>query len=296
MGVINRSQQSATSGSGIGSNIVTPAAASINRSLTLAQSDFILTPIKAKLQSVCLIFGDAGTGKTTFVTRYCPEPIAFFSFDGRANNAIKKAQDSGRVIYPTYIDYPADVMRLKDDEARRVGQIGIDKLIRNLEIAVAESLRGNINTIAVDTGTEYGELITMAARGRLDKAPKDFGDSKNLINRQWWRLFNLARAGNANLVVLSRAKAIWEGNAPTGNFTYRCHDVVYDAVDWAGHIRLRKFKGKLKQEFQLEITKAGNNIVELGEVYTKDDWEDLGGPFAYASMLQYEGSMDTDWR
>lgn len=265
------------------------------KKLTLADSDFI--QLKApKKQANVLIFGDNGQGKTTFVTKYAPEPIAFINYDRRADWAVVKAMEEGRKIHYTHVDYPADIMRLGDDVARKLGQAAIDKTIRNYEIAVRESEKGNIRTICLDTGTEYSELLKLAITGRIDKTKGDYGKSKDLINRQWWRLFTMAREGSAHVIVLSRAKAIWVDNEPTGNFTFRCPEVVGDAVDWAGQIRLKKGpKGKFKKKFELEITKGGINIAELGEVYTEEEWKDLGGPFVYACLLQYDGSDMEDW-
>jgi hypothetical protein len=58
-------------------------------------------------------------------------------------------------------------------------------------------------------------------------------------------------------------------------------------------------KGKVKKktkEFELEIVKAGVNIEQLGEVYTAQEWEEFGGPFVYACMMQYDGSDPEDWQ
>lgn len=260
----------------------------------IAGSDFY-DIVEPPLQSISLVFGDGGTGKTTFALEYAPEPAAFFSYDQRGRHVIKRAKDKGRRILPVEINIPANVTRLGDEQARKIGQQAIDKTIKNLEIAVRESQKGNVRTITLDTGTEYSEILSLAIRGRVDRTKGDYGKSKDLINREWWRIFNLAREGNAHLIILARAKAIWVNNEPTGNFSPRGPEVMMDAVDWAGQIRLKQRKGKLKKEFELEITKAGVNIEELGSVYTASDWEDFGGPFVYACWQQYEGSEPEDW-
>lgn len=267
-----------------------------NNGVDLSGSDFTIlkTP---KLQCNALVFGDAGNGKTTFATAFAPDPVAFINFDKRAEHAVMKAQQSGRQIYFTCVDFPANITKLEDTQARKIGQQAVDKVVRNFEWAVEQSRKGNVRTICIDTGTEYSEILKIAITGRIDKVKGDYGKSKDLINREWWRIFNTAREGNAHLIVLSRAKAIWVNNEPTGEFTYRGPEVMFDAVDWCGQIRLRKSVKKTpKKEFEIQIKKAGVNISELGEVYSKDEWEDLGGPFVYSCMLQYGGSNMEDWQ
>lgn len=261
----------------------------------IAGSDFTLLT-SPKRQANVLLFGDAGTGKSTFATAFAPEPVAFINFDRRADYAVTSAMAKNRRIYYTGIDIPANVTKLSDEAARKFGQAAVDKVIRNYELAIAESRKGNVRSICLDTITEYGELLKLAITGRIDKTKGDYGKSKDLINREIWRLFNLAREGNAHVIALSRAKAVWKDNEPTGRFTFRCPDVVNDAVDWAAHIRLKQTpKGKAKKEIEIEITKAGNNIEQLGEVYSEATWGGLG-PFAYGCMLQYPGSELEDWQ
>lgn len=264
---------------------------------TLADSDFELDE-DVKRQTIALVFGRNGEGKTTFVTEYAPGPIAYINFDNRDKEAIRKAREKGRTILRTHVPYDADVVKLGEEAAKSFGQAAVDKVVRNFEIAVRESQRGNVRTICLDTGTEYSEIVTLAVRGGLGKA-NDYGRSKDLINRAWWYLFGLAREGNAHLIVLARDKELWSANEPTGRYTFRGPDVMADGVDWAGQIRLKtsgigKKKQKLK-EFELHITKAGVNIEQLGEVYDKDIWDEMGGPFVTACVLQYEGSDVEDW-
>lgn len=261
----------------------------------LGDSDFEV--IKApKLQANILLFADAGCGKSTFATQYAPDPVAMINYDRRADHAVVKSTNSGRKVYMCRVDFPANITKLADDQARKIGQTALDKTVKNFEWAVRESQKGNVRSICLDTATELSEIMKLAITGRIDRTKGDYGRSKDLINREWWRLFNMAREGEAHLVVLSRAKAIWVNNEPTGRFTYRAPEVVNDAVDWAAQIRLKKQVGKKpKKEFEMEVTKAGINIAELGEVYSKEEWEDLGGPFVYGCLLQYEGSSPEDW-
>lgn len=304
MGVISRTREAARASAGAGAThgvadnrVIAAAMPEVGG---LADSDFELEPmLEPKRQSNTLVFGDGGTGKTTFATKFAPGPVAFFDLDRRSNNARFRAQQEGRRVVTCKIDFPANITKVDDVTARKIGQAAIDKLVRNMEIAVAESLKGNIRTICIDTATEYAEILSVAITGRIDRTKGDYGKSKNLINRELWKLFNLAREGNAHLIMLARAKAVWENNEPTGEFTYRGPEVLFDAVDWAAQIRIKKLRsvgpGTPTKRFELKMAKCGVNIEELGNVYTEEEWEELGGPFVLANLLQYPGTAPEDW-
>lgn len=261
---------------------------------SLPGSDFIQLG-EVKPQANVLIYGHGGSGKST-MGLFAPSPVAFINFDKRARHAVKNAERAGRKVHYMEVDFPANVTRLGVEEAKKIGQAAVNKVIKNFAIAVEMSLKGDVRTIVLDTGTEYGEILKIAITGRADRV-KDYGQSKDLINREFWRLCNMARESEANFIMLSRAKEIWENSEPTGKFTWRGPDVMNDAVDWSAHIRLKKgrVKGKVKKEFEIEITKAGVNIDELGEVYSSEDWEPVGGPFVHACMMQYPGTGPEDW-
>lgn len=258
--------------------------------------DFI-TLEEPKRQANILIFGDGGTGKTSFVTRYCPTPIALINFDRRAGYAVANAKQAGRVIHYLPVDFPAHISKVDIEPAKKLGQDALDRVIANYELAVTASIRGDVRTICLDTGTELSEIMKIAFTGRVDRTKGDYGQSKDLINRQWWRLLNTAREGLAHLVILARGKAVWEGNEPTGEFTYRGPEVMNDGVDWSGQIKVRQTKrmAQVVKSFEIKMTKCGVNIEELGKTYTEKDWEGLGGPFVYGSLMQYEGSNISDW-
>jgi hypothetical protein len=248
-----------------------------------------------------LLFGDGGTGKTSFVTRFAPEPIAIINLDKRARHAVAYAREKlGRKVLYTEVEFPANITRLDEKRAKEIGQAAINKVYRNFDWAVEQSISGNVRSICLDTGTEYGEILRIAITGRPDRTKGDYGISKDLINREWWRIFNRAREGNAHLIVLSRAKAIWVNNEPTGQFTYRGQEVMYDAADVAAQIRIVKRRlGKAlvaSKEYEIEIKKAGINGAELGNIYRREQWEELGGPFVYMAMQQWEDTDMEDWQ
>jgi hypothetical protein len=265
-----------------------------------AGSDFIVLG-KSRFQANAVVFGSGGAGKTTVVTEYAPDPVAFISLDRRADEAVRKAMKHGRRIVFLRVDTPANPTKLGDVEARKLGQSAVNKVIKNFEWAVKESLKGNIRTIGLDTGTEYAEMLNLAITGKEVRVKGDYGKSKDLMNREFWRLYNLAREGNAHFILLARAQEIWEGNEPTGRFKPRGPDVIHDGADWCGHIRLSKVQKKNEpKRFELQVTKAGNNIEKIGKVYVSDEesentWQPWG-PFLAPTWEQFEETTQpSDW-
>jgi hypothetical protein len=261
-------------------------------------SDFLELSVPKRQMNI-LTFGTPGTGKTSLATRFAPDPVVLINFDGRADHAVREAIDLGRRVEMMRVQIPASLNKRSDEECKKLGQEAVSKVIRNFEMAVQQSQKGNVRTIALDTGTEYAEILNLAITGKAIGVKGDYGKSKDLMNREFWRLFNLAREGNAHFIILARTKEVWIDNQPTGTFTYRGPSVMDEGADWSGHIRLRKgTKGKLKREFEIEITKSGLNIDQLGEVYKQGDWEGMDtSPFAYCCFMQYLniGSDLEDW-
>ncbi len=304
MGILRSGAAKVGSGGSGGSGGITRIGSPSINGKGIDGSDFT-EPTKPKPQSNCVIIGKSGQGKSSFVLKYAPEPIAFINLDGRADSAAYRAKEAGRKIHFLKIDMPANPTRLDDKTLRAAAQKAVNQFVRNYEWAVDQSLRGNIRTIAADTATEYAGLVNMAITGRVDRVKGDYGKSKDMINREFWRLFNLARSGNAHLVLLAREQEIWENNEPTGRLKARGPEVIEDGADWCGVIRLatgakpgKKIvvkRSSVVKEFELLITKGGVNIEELGQLYTQAEWGDEG-PFAYANYKQFEETSELeDW-
>ncbi len=269
---------------------------------SLADSDFRDTNPPRKWQSISLLFGDTGCAKTSFAVYHMPSPVALINFDGRHMPAVERAREAGRRVLETHISLPASVLRTGEAETQRICGAAVGRARRNLEIAVRESQRGNIRSICLDTGTELAEILYLSVRG----AKRDYGASDGFVNAEIRRCFDLAREGNAHFIMLTRSKSIWEGDEPTGRFTFRGPDPLAQGADWAAQIRWHGVRGKLSstkqtaatrnksRAFEIEITKS---VIpsEAGEVYTESLWEDLGGPFSYINLLQYPGSSVEDW-
>lgn len=253
--------------------------------------------VKPTRQANILIFGEDGTGKTSFCVKHAPEPIRVINFDGRADDVVAEAIKDGRdiemcKIMLTHKDLPPGQMM---KEAGRV----VDETMYSLEYALSNGAR----TILFDTATEYSEILKLAFDGTLKQTKEGaYGKDKDFVNRQWWRIFNRARAAkSAHIIVTARHKEIWKKREDgtqyaTGKFTYRCSPAVSAAVDWSAEIRLKKDHGRVIPAIELEIKKAGTNWEEISEIYSESDWEYMGGPFVYACVKMYKDSDLEDWQ
>lgn len=262
--------------------------------LSLAGSDFS-SEIKPKFQSLSLIYGDAGTLKSSFAFLHCPEPVFSLNFDGRDWDAFQRAKDQGREVYRVQFDLPAGIDSMEVAKAKEIAKKIQDKVVRNYQWCLNEAQKGNIATIFWDTATEATRVLAAALCGRTQAPNNDFGRTKGHINQFWMEdVGKAARQTPAHLVILSRAKEIWIDNKPSGYYEFRCPEAVNESVDWSANIRLRRLpNGKLTKDSELMITKAVN-IAEVGKVYTARDWQE-DGPFAYTCWQMWEKSDIEDW-
>lgn len=317
----------ATGGLVIPSGLVSSSAASSapNPNAVIPGTDFTVID-KPKRRAVVLLFGDAGTGKTTFGIRYTPQPAVLIGFDGRSEYAEEAMKLAGHPVPSVQISPPSVLQ--KSDNVKAAAHEVLKKFFRNYDGAIAASRSGAVKTIVIDTATELGAIIQLAIRGTLDQVKGDFGRSKDQINQLWRKIFDAARyTGNAHLIVLARAGAIWENNEPTGDFKAKVADEVREGVDFSLHIRLAPKLaglavgvgagtglvgaggglvamgpgaggvGGMQKEFELVVKKSGNTdpTKDSGLVLRQSDWGE-DGPFAYACSRLMPGSQPSDWR
>jgi hypothetical protein len=195
------------------------------------------------------------------------------------------------------LDYPANLSKLNDAQAKAAGQKTWDRHMKNYELAVKESMKGNVRTIVIDTATELAEILAISKDGRVDQKKDDYGRTKGFVKLEMAKMIKMSREGNANLILLARAKEVWEGGQPTGTFKYQGPDTFEYDADFAGHLRLERRRSvKMKQSLkhELQITKAGVDLEQLGEVYGEDDWGEMG-PFVYACVMNFPGTSPDDW-
>lgn len=264
---------------------------------TLPGSDFICPPVPRK-QAVALIFGLPAHGKTTLGLLYAPGPVAFFDIDKRGLYAARKAQRAGKIIHYLPVDMPRKMITRSDQELKRLAEKEVSKVMKNAEIVAKESKRGLVRTVVFDTASELGNLLNMSITGRVDKRKDDFGKSTHLVKGLAKTLVEIFRESDANMIMLARAKELWVGHEPTGKYKHEGLDTLEYEADWAGHLRLakdRKTKLYRAQTHELEVTKAGMNLKQLGAVYTEEQWGE-DGPFVYACVQNYRGSKAESWK
>lgn len=287
---------------------------------------------RPRRKAVILVFGDGGTGKTTFGLKYTPQPAFLIGFDGRSEYVEEEMKTLGFPVPAVQIP-PPSVLQKSDNVKIAAGE-ALRKFFKNYDGAIEASKTEKVRTITIDTVSELGEIITLAVRGTLDNIKGDYGRSKDQINQIWWKIFGAARSvGNAHVIMLARASSIWENNEPTGDFRARVSDTVRDAVDFSLHIRMGSgiglagslvgglggvglagvglaagplvgptvlapaVPGKRHREFELVVKKSGNTnpTQDIDLVFRQADWGD-DGPFVYACTRLMPRSVAGDWK
>jgi hypothetical protein len=273
------------------------------RSKTLTKSDISFEP-ELSGHYIWLVYGDAGTKKTSFGFLNCPSPVMTFNLDGRDGPAHQRAVKMGKEIARVRIKLPAglDKLPVKDSSGKplrlpkgqEIASKLMDKFWRAYDAGIELSKEGNLNTFLIDTAYELTAVMSASLCGRTVSPKTDYGRTKGLINQMWRDIIDKARnEGEANLVILDRASEIWKDNRPTGYFTYRSPSVIFDGVDIAANIRLRKkATGGLTDQSELMIAKAGGDLRDIGELFREKDWG-KEGPFNYVNRLQM-GKRDDD--
>jgi AAA domain len=257
-------------------------------------TDFVI-PEAPKKRSVCLFFGEPGTGKTTTALN-TPSPIAVFTFDRRGADAIQEARDNGKIVGEIDMSLPLGIRKMNEDGAKKMAEGMVAKFFKNLEQLALLSTKGKVRTIVIDTATELDELINYSLFGKGETLKGDYGKSVYQANLVWGRVFSTVRNGDAHTVFLARGKDEWKSGEPTGRVLARGPKILSQGVDWSAELRLKKrVKGK-EQELEMRIEKAGLNLQGAGEVYDKSLWEDMGGPFVCGNVMQNLKSDMGDWQ
>lgn len=224
---------------------------------------------------------------------YAPAPVRVINFDGRADDAVYAAQQVGRDVKIAKLFMPDGLTDRA--QIKSAAQNVIARAEKNFELALADP---NIRTILWDTVTEYASICKLAFDGTMEKVKEhSHGEPGDFQNQCIWRLVNRARkAKNTHLIFTARATEIWKDQKPTGVFKPQCPKAVKAGVDWSGQIRLRTTFGIPKPEFEIEVKDAGLDITQLGEVYTAQQWDRMGGPFVYSCLMNYPDSEMEEWQ
>lgn len=260
---------------------------------TLDDLEFVSVE-KIKRRASILLMGEDGAGKTSFATRYAPEPLVVVSFDGRSREAVREAKEEldRKVdlveIFITHKSLPPPEMKL---HARDV----LERAMFTYETLVEESKKGKVRSILWDTATEFTEICKLAFDGTMELTKEGaYGVDKDFIARHWWRILNLARdESDAHLIITSRMSEVWKDDKPTGVFKPKCSRAVRSGIDLEMKIRV---KGRTNPKFEIEVTNPKTNMEEMGEIYTAEEWDKMGGPFVYACTMNYKDSIPSDWK
>lgn len=281
----------------------------------LSGSDFILLE-EPKAQTVGILFAKDGHGKTWFTVNSCAEPVVLIGLDRRGERAAKEAMKRGRKVYYLDAAMPANTLQMSHDQAQDHGKRALDLISKNYEWAISKSIKEwGRGTLVFDTSTELRDIVRVAVRGRVDRPnPKsgekgDFGKSDALINSTLKYFCDRARDSNLNLVLLSRAKPVYEGREDTGRVTWDTDKIFSQAADWIVEYRMvgsmvagggvqllgAGAPASAGPSFEMQVTQPKLNIAEMGKVYRQHEWGDEG-PFSYLCTRVVPGSTSGDWR
>ena len=319
--VIDRGRKPTSSLSGQSSSLISSLFSSTVPGTPIAGTSMV-TIARPKAKAIVVLHGLDGSGKTTFVTRFCPDPITLINCDRRAEEAAySDAENYGRTI--NYLDaaLPADIADYSPEDSKALAEyILYDRIKPDL----IWSLNNGVRTIGLDTAFEYTRILNYAFRGHPIKQkptkedPGDFGAADRAINEEIWWLVNKIRENrNVNLVILSRSKEEHDGQKPLGTYRPDCHKIFHQACDWSGFLSLtseeemterllaesgtnslttsQMRKIKTRRPFELKITKGGQAIEEMGKTYGEGEWGE-DGPFAYSCSRLIPRTTVEDWK
>lgn len=251
----------------------------------------------ARQQSIGMLYGGPGSGKSDFGLRYMPAPLMLINLDGRAREVVPKLiKETRKEIHFKEIPYNTKhLSRMSREEAQAIGQQALSAVTYNYDAGLEAALKGRLRSIIFDTGTELGDLIALAIRGRLGIKESDYGASKNLIALQWWSIFQSARETPVNLLILSRQTSVWRDNQPVqDSYEPKIIDTAEDGVDWIAGLKM-KTRGK-KISSVINMYNAKINPAERYQIYTTEEWGENGNPYAYMNAQLYNNSSLEDWK
>lgn len=292
------SSASQSSSSGAGSSLVSRSSAALSAGKTTPSGigDCVFLE-EERQQSIGMLYGGPGSGKSYFSLRYMPKPAMLINCDGRARKVVREMH----TMFPRqihFVEVPYNTKHLSQmsrEEAQKIGQDAMSFAAHNYGAGLEAALKGNLRSIIWDTGTELSDLISLAMRGRLGVKESDYGASKNLIALQWWSIFQSARETSVNLLILSRQTSVWVDNQSVkDSFEPKIIDTAEDGVDWIAGIKMKVRNKKISPV--LNMYNAKINPAERYQIYTSEHWGEDGNPYAYMNSVLYRGSSEEDWK
>jgi hypothetical protein len=208
-----------------------------------AGSDFVVLAAP-KRTTIGVLFKKDGDGGTYVCTMYCPEPVVVIGLDGRGEPPVAAAIRAGRKVFYLDASTPFNVMEMEHEQAQATASESLRLITRNYEWAIEQSItKWGRGTLVLDTSTELRDLVRVAVRGRVDRPRPQKGEgflvaqTDAIINRTLKYFADRARNSKLNLILLSRAKEIYDGRDATGRFTFDTDKVFLQACDWIAEYR-----------------------------------------------------------
>lgn len=303
-------------------------------------SDFVVLDAP-KRTTIGVLFKKDGDGGTYVCTMYCPEPVVVIGLDGRGEPPVAAAIRAGRKVFYLDASTPFNVMEMEHEQAQATASESLRLITKNYEWAVEQSItKWGRGTLVIDTSTELRDLVRVAVRGRVDRPKPQKGEgflvaqTDAIINRTLKYFADRARNSKLNLILLARAKEIYDGRDATGRFTFDTDKVFLQACDWVAEYRKVVGGGLMGLSMPMPGALApgmvaGPGVVgavpgvgltgvggsgsaptyelvatnpklahgETGAVYRQVEWEAEGvGPFAYLCERVVPGSSAEDWK
>lgn len=279
--------------------------------------------------AISLLYGLNGSGKTEFAVGHVeqdgtisgglPGPLAVFDFDNRSYQACKNVNLAGKKIHYFPCAPAADILSLDQDEAKEFAGSCLAVVKSDYRAMLQLAKEKKVLGIVLDGVKELGDLIKIMVRGRPDRPKPKKGEAfpaalDSLINQETWYFANAAREARVNLMMIARAKPIYDGQTPTGAYIWDCDKIWDAAADWSAQIAISSVEDKVKEVTEaaggkpsaLQLMQAMNSKPALslilskplmlgGVRYTEKDWGDAG-PFAYACSRLIPRTKVEDWK
>lgn len=261
----------------------------------------------AEIARVCTVasFGVRGTGKTRFAASY-PEPIGIIPLDRKTRYTLAKeiSQTGKKVIIPKEdfirVSDPMGLAARKNDcDSKKQMKYGDPKpdccakhyyrwhanRVKEAAFTMVNMPISQCRSIVIDTGTQLAKDLLFACYGRDTKImPRDRGE----YNSEMEIFINTC--AQKNLLITHKAKEIWKGEKPTGQFERRgWADIGYHCDCEIQHLRDKK-----TGEFYVDVIVSQTNPALFG-VYGQRLLVNEDITFQNLALNIYEDSEEGDW-
>lgn len=230
-------------------------------------------PEAVKKRFKALLFGAAGSGKTTAAIQF-PRPYLIDTEQGAENDQyVKLLEQSGGLYYHT---------------------TDFDEMVA--EITALLTTKHEMRTVIIDPLTvPYALQLDKEAQrlaSQKDPSGSEFGRNKQIPDRKVRHLLNLLLRLDMNVIITSHAKQEWKDSKPTGNDTFDCYNKLDYLFDLAIQLQVRgKERAGIIRKTRIEGFELGDVIApfsydEVANRYGRDLLEGISKPEELASEEQ----------